>query len=73
MFASSLPDKTFFQICLIVDDCERFAANYREILGFDVPHDYQITELYEHTRYLLRSTAECARQNHQLDVGRRRL
>lgn len=50
MFASSLPDKTFFQICLIVDDCERFAANYREILGFDVPHDYQITELYEHTR-----------------------
>lgn len=52
MFASSIPDKTFFQICIIVDDCERFAGNYRKILGFDVPNDYQITHLYDHTQAL---------------------
>ena len=46
----SLPDKTFFQICVIVDDLERYAENYRTILGFDVPHDVQITELYDHTQ-----------------------
>ena len=50
MFESSIPDKTFFQICLIVDDCERYAENYRKILGFDVPNDYQITHLYDHTQ-----------------------
>ncbi|MEZ4668502.1 MAG: VOC family protein [Anaerolineae bacterium] len=50
MFATSLPDKTFFQICIIVDDIERYAENYRTILGFDVPDDYQITHAFDHTQ-----------------------
>lgn len=50
MFDSSVPDKTFFQICVIVDDAERYAENYRTILGFDVPGDYQITLAYDHTQ-----------------------
>ncbi len=50
MVDSSLPDKTFFQICVIVDDLERYAENYRTILGFDVPHEVQITHLFDHTQ-----------------------
>jgi methylmalonyl-CoA/ethylmalonyl-CoA epimerase len=50
MFDSSIPDKRFFQICIIVDDLERYAENYRTILGFDVPSDVQITRAYDHTQ-----------------------
>ncbi len=50
MFANPLPDKTFFQICVIVDDLERYAENYRKILGFDVPSDIQITHTFDHTQ-----------------------
>jgi catechol 2,3-dioxygenase-like lactoylglutathione lyase family enzyme len=50
MFESSVPDKTFFQICVIVDDLERYAENYRKILGFNVPSDYQITHDHAHTQ-----------------------
>ncbi|MCA9906040.1 MAG: VOC family protein [Anaerolineae bacterium] len=52
MFETSIPDKTFFQICIIVDDVERYAENYRTILGYDVPSDYQITHAYDHTQAL---------------------
>ena len=50
MFESSIPDKRFFQVCVIVDDLERYAENYRTVFGFDVPHDVQITLAHEHTR-----------------------
>ena len=50
MFDSSIPDKSFFQICIIVDDLERYAENYLTILGFDVPSDVQITRAYDHTQ-----------------------
>jgi catechol 2,3-dioxygenase-like lactoylglutathione lyase family enzyme len=47
---SSLPDKSIFQICLIVDDLERYSENYRKILGFDVPTDVQTTHSFDHTQ-----------------------
>ena len=50
MFESSIPDKRFIQICVIVDDVERYAENYQKILGYDVPSDYQITHDYAHTQ-----------------------
>lgn len=50
MFAQSIPDKTFYQICVIVDDIERHIENYRRILGFDVPSNIQTTHLYDHTQ-----------------------
>jgi methylmalonyl-CoA/ethylmalonyl-CoA epimerase len=50
VFETSIPDKTFFQICVIVDDAERYADNYRRILGFDVPDNYQITHRHDHTQ-----------------------
>lgn len=52
MFEPSIPDKSFIQICIVVDDVERYAANYRSILGFDMPHDYLITENFAHTKSL---------------------
>jgi len=50
VFENSLPDKTVFQICVIVDDIDRYAENYRTILGFDVPSDVQTTLLQDHTQ-----------------------
>lgn len=47
---SSVPDTRFFQICVIVDDIERYAENYRTALGFDVPREYQVTRAHEHTQ-----------------------
>jgi methylmalonyl-CoA/ethylmalonyl-CoA epimerase len=47
---SSIPDKSIFQICVIVDDLERYSQNYRSILGFDVPTDVQTTHGFEHTQ-----------------------
>jgi methylmalonyl-CoA/ethylmalonyl-CoA epimerase len=50
MFESSVPDKRFFQICVVVDDLERYAENYRTILGFDVPRAVQVTRAHDHTQ-----------------------
>ena len=50
MFPESLPDKTLFQICVIVDDLERYAENYRRILGFEVPSEVQTTCDHKHTQ-----------------------
>ncbi len=47
---SSLPDQSIFQICVIVDDLERYGENYRKILGFDVPSEVQTTHTFEHTQ-----------------------
>jgi methylmalonyl-CoA/ethylmalonyl-CoA epimerase len=60
MFASSLPDKRFFQICVIVDDIERYAENYRTILGFE-PGEVQITHDHQHTHATYHSKAMNAR------------
>lgn len=50
MTDSSIPDKSIFQICVIVNDLERYAQNYRTILGFDVPTEVQTTHDYQHTQ-----------------------
>ncbi len=47
---SSIPDKSIFQICVIVDDLARYSENYRTILGFDVPSEIQTTHGFEHTQ-----------------------
>jgi methylmalonyl-CoA/ethylmalonyl-CoA epimerase len=47
---SSLPDKSIFQICVIVDDLTRYSENYRTILGFDVPSGVQTTHDFKHTQ-----------------------
>lgn len=47
---SSIPDKSIFQICVIVDDLTRYSENYRRILGFDVPSEVQTTHGFEHTQ-----------------------
>lgn len=47
---SSIPDKSIFQICVIVDDLTRYSENYRSILGIDVPNEVQITHGFEHTQ-----------------------
>jgi methylmalonyl-CoA/ethylmalonyl-CoA epimerase len=52
VFEESIPDKTFSQICIIVDDAEQYADNYRRILGYNVPDEYQITHLHDHTQAL---------------------
>ncbi|HEX2864838.1 MAG TPA: VOC family protein [Deinococcales bacterium] len=46
----SVPDTRLFQICVIVDDLERYAENWRTILGFDVPSDVQVTREHAHTQ-----------------------
>ena len=61
MSDSSVPDKTFFQICVIVDNLERYAENYRTILGFDVPHEVQVTRRHDHTRATYHGTPMDAR------------
>lgn len=50
MTDSSIPDKSIFQICVIVDDLTRYSENYRTILGFDVPSEVQTTHGFEHTQ-----------------------
>lgn len=50
MSFSSIPNKDFVQICLVVEDLDRTIAQYREILGFDIPDEVQTIEPYEHSR-----------------------
>lgn len=50
MIFSSVSKKSLVQICVIVEDIDRTAAQYRAILGYDVPHEYQITQPYDHTK-----------------------
>lgn len=49
MVHTSIPEKVFIQVCVIVDDAERYAANYRKILGFNMSDEYQITRAHDHT------------------------
>ena len=41
--------KNIVQICVVVEDIDRIAANYREILGYNVPFEYQILAPQDHT------------------------
>lgn len=50
MTANGINEKTVVQVCIIVADVERTAARYREILGFNIPHEYQITRFHDHTQ-----------------------
>jgi methylmalonyl-CoA/ethylmalonyl-CoA epimerase len=63
MSDSSIPDKHFFQICVIVDDLERYAENYRTILGFDVPREIQTTHDHAHTQATYHGRPMNARAN----------
>jgi methylmalonyl-CoA/ethylmalonyl-CoA epimerase len=47
---SSVSKKNLVQICVVVEDIDQTAANYRQILGFDVPHEYQTLQPAAHTQ-----------------------
>ena len=49
MAVTGIDQKVIAQVCIIVEDVERTAAHYRNILGWDIPDDYQITHLHDHT------------------------
>lgn len=50
MSFSNIAKTNLVQICLVVEDIDRTAEFYRTILGYDVPHEYQVTQPHEHTR-----------------------
>lgn len=50
MTATGIDDKALVQICVVVDDLDRAAAQYREILGYDVPESYDGTAPEAQTR-----------------------
>ena len=50
MTVIGIEDKSLTQVCIIVKDIERIAANYEKIMGFDVPDELQITLLNDHTQ-----------------------
>ncbi|MEQ8672748.1 MAG: VOC family protein [Aggregatilineales bacterium] len=49
MSISGIDKKNISQVCLIVEDVEMMVENYRQILGWQIPADFQITHLYDHT------------------------
>ena len=49
MAIATLGDKKLVQVCVVVEDIDRTAAYYREILGYDVPNNYQFTQSRHHT------------------------
>lgn len=49
MAIATLSDGKLVQVCVVVEDITRTAAFYREILGFDVPNNYQFTQSRHHT------------------------
>lgn len=50
MPAAGIPNKILTQVCIIVRDCEATAARFRDILGFNLPTEFQVTLLHDHTR-----------------------
>jgi methylmalonyl-CoA/ethylmalonyl-CoA epimerase len=50
MTVQGLGDKSIFQICVIVDDVEKYAKQYSEILGLPVPKEYHITAGHSETK-----------------------
>ncbi len=50
MSVEGLGDKTICQICVIVDDVEKYAKHYAEVFGLDLPKEYHVTAGYDETR-----------------------
>jgi methylmalonyl-CoA/ethylmalonyl-CoA epimerase len=50
MSVQGLGDKAIFQICVIVDDIERYTQKYNEIFGLEIPKEYSITAGYDETK-----------------------
>jgi methylmalonyl-CoA/ethylmalonyl-CoA epimerase len=50
MSVQGLGDKTIFQVCIVVDDVEKYARKYSEIFGLPMPQEYQITAGHEITK-----------------------
>lgn len=50
MTVQGLCDTTIFQICVIVDDIERYAKRYNEVFGLSLPTEYSITAGYDETQ-----------------------
>ncbi len=43
MSVQGLGDTALFQVCVIVDDVEKYAKKYSEIFGLELPKEYHIT------------------------------
>jgi methylmalonyl-CoA/ethylmalonyl-CoA epimerase len=50
MSVEGLGDKTIAQICVIVDDVEKYAKQYARIFGVDVPKEYHYTAGHDETK-----------------------
>ena len=50
MSSSNIIGSELVQICVVVEDIDQTAAQYREILGFDVPSEYDYTRTADQTR-----------------------
>lgn len=50
MSVEGLGDNIIYQVCLIVDDVERYARKYCEIFGLEMPQAYHITAGHELTQ-----------------------
>jgi catechol 2,3-dioxygenase-like lactoylglutathione lyase family enzyme len=50
MAVTGIEKKVLAQVCIIVEDVERSAAQYAEILGFPVSTEFQITRRHDHTQ-----------------------
>jgi methylmalonyl-CoA/ethylmalonyl-CoA epimerase len=50
MSVQGLGDSTIFQVCVIVDDVEKYAKKYREVFGLEIPMLAQITAGHDETK-----------------------
>ncbi|MBE0690978.1 MAG: VOC family protein [Anaerolineae bacterium] len=54
-------DKAIMQICVIVDDVERYARQYCEVFGLEMPKEYHVTAGYEETKATYKGSPTDAR------------
>ncbi len=50
MSVQGLGENTIFQICVVVNDVERYAQQYSEIFGLEKPTEYHLTAGHEATK-----------------------
>jgi methylmalonyl-CoA/ethylmalonyl-CoA epimerase len=50
MSVQGLSDQAIFQVCVIVDDVEKYAKKYSEIFGLPLPKEYHITAGHDETK-----------------------
>jgi methylmalonyl-CoA/ethylmalonyl-CoA epimerase len=50
MSVQGLGDKTIFQVCIIVDDVEKYTKKYSDIFGLPMPKEYHITAGHDQTK-----------------------